>query len=36
MRVVMIADSESYQFLGDESKMLNLRKEFEHNNDRMV
>lgn len=36
MKVLMIADSESYQFLGEERKMLTFRKEFEFNNERML
>jgi len=36
MKVVMIADSESYSFVGSEKKMLSLRAEFEWNNEKMV
>lgn len=36
MKVLMIADSESYQFLGSEEQMLKFRMEFEANNERMV
>lgn len=36
MKVLMIADSESYQFLGSAEQMLKFRMEFEANNERMV
>lgn len=36
MKVLMIADSESYQFKGSEKAMLIKRKEFEANNEQMA
>ncbi len=36
IKIVMVCDSESYSFRGDQSKMLAYRQEFFDNNTRMV
>ena len=36
MRVLMVADSESYTFLGDGDALMAARKAFQINNDQMV